>query len=106
MQAVFVGPDEEGLVDALREQDVDVRRIEGVADGDALAEAGVGDADLFVLTDAGQATAVVVAREQNPDVRIVAYTDDSLPEFVSGQEVLAVDPALLGPDAVAEELTG
>jgi hypothetical protein len=34
----------------------------------------------------------------------VAYTGDSLPEFAGGQEVIAMDPALLGPAAVAEEL--
>ncbi|MFB6205160.1 MAG: NAD-binding protein [Haloglomus sp.] len=103
-EAIIAGPDPEGLGDALAAEGVTVVRADGTAARDDLLEAGIEDADLFVLTDAGLATAIPIARELNPDVRIVAYTDDSLPEFVGGQEVIAMDPALLGPEAVAEEL--
>jgi hypothetical protein len=106
MNIVFSGPDEAGLGAALRERGAAVTHIEGIANRPALEEAGVHDADLFLLTDVGQATSVVVARDLNPDLRVVAYTGDSLPEFVSGQRVVAMDPELLGPDAVAEELAG
>ena len=105
MNVVFAGPDEDGLGDALRERGADVSHIDGIANRPALEEAGIHDADVFLLTDVGQATSVVVARDLNPDVRVVAYTDQSLPEFVSGQRVVAMDPALLDAEAVADELT-
>jgi len=106
MKAVFAGPDEEGLSAALRAVDVTVTHIEGIANRPALEDAGIHEADVYLLTDAGQATSVVVARDLNPELRVVAYTDDSLPEFLSGQEVLAIDPALLDAAAVAEEIAG
>lgn len=105
-RAIVAGPDPEGLGDALADAGVDVTRLDGVLTADALADAGVDDADLFVLTEASEATAIPVARERNPDVRIVLYSRDSLPEFAKGQADLAVDPALLGVDIVAEELIG
>jgi len=104
MNVVFAGPDDAGLGDALRERGANVSHIEGIANRPALEEGGIHDADVFLLTDVGQATSIVVARDLNPDVRVVAYTDDSLPEFVSGQRVVAMDPALLDPAALAEEL--
>ena len=103
-EAVIAGTDPEGLGAALAEQGVTVRRAAGTATRADLQDADIAGADLFVLTDAGLATAIPLARELNPDVRVVAYTADSLPEFVGGQEVVAMDPALLGPAAVAEEL--
>ncbi|WP_459193775.1 DUF7126 family protein [Halosimplex sp. J119] len=104
MNAVFAGSDTEGLADELRERGATVAVVDGVADRPALEDAGVHDADLFVLTDVGQATSIVVARDLNPDVRVVTYTDDSLPEFVSGQQVLGMDPALFDVETVADEL--
>lgn len=106
MNAIFAGSDADDLVPALEAEGVTVTRIDGVATRPALEEAGVVDADLFVLTDVGQATAVPIARDLTDDLRVVVYTTDSLPEFASGQVDFAVDPALLGPDAVAEELAG
>ncbi|WP_123533787.1 DUF7126 family protein [Halosimplex salinum] len=105
MNAVFAGSDTEGLADELRERGATVSVVDGVANRPALEEAGIHDADVFVLTDVGQATSIVVAKDLNDDVRIVSYTDDSLPEFVSGQQVLGMDPALFDADTVAEELT-
>lgn len=104
MRAIIAGPDN-GLAAALRERDTDVTTIEGLADRPALEEAGVVDADLFVLNDVSQATAIPVARDLNEDLRIVVYARDSVPEFVRGRRLLVVDPDLLEPDAVAEELT-
>jgi hypothetical protein len=51
-----------------------------------------------------QATAIPVARELNDGLRIVVYTDDSLPEFARPLADLILDPDLFGPEAVAEEL--
>ena len=105
MRVVFAGPDTDGLAAAFDAEGVDVARIEAVANRPALEESGIVDADLFVLTDVGQATSIPVAKDLNPDVKVVVYSHDSLPEFVSGQADLAIDPGLLGPEAVAEELT-
>ncbi|MGB9964870.1 CTP synthetase [Halobacterium sp. CBA1126] len=103
MKAIVVGPDR-GIVDALEAEGVEVTSVEGVASGQRLEDAGVADADLLVITDAAEATAIPVAREQNEGLKIVAYTPDSMPEFVKGVLDIAVDPALLGPETVAEEL--
>lgn len=106
MHAIFAGHDEHELVRELEAAGITVHVIDGVANRPRLEEAGVVDADLFVLTDVGQATSIPVAKDLNPDVRVVVYSDDSLPEFVSGQADIAVDPALLDPETVAEELAG
>ena len=105
MTTVVVGPDDDGLGAALADAGEAVSRVEGVPTGDALRAAGADDADLFVLTDVSEATTIAVVKEENPEVRVVVYADESLPAFASGQADLAVDPALLGPETVAEELT-
>ncbi|ELZ94063.1 hypothetical protein C440_10598 [Haloferax mucosum ATCC BAA-1512] len=102
--AIVAGTDPDGLGEALESEGVTVARIVGVASADSLDEAGIDGADLFVLTDMDDATAISVAKELNPDVRIVTYAHDSLPEFAKGQADLAVDPDLLAADVVAEEL--
>lgn len=102
--AVFVGPDTDGLGEALTSEGVAVSYVDGMASRPKLEEAGIHDADLFVLTDVGQATAVPIAKDINDDLHVVFYTGDGLPEFVSAMKILKMDPALLGPEAVAEEL--
>lgn len=104
MHTVFAGPDSAGLAGELRDRDVDVTHIDGIANRPALEDAGIHEADVYLLTDVGQATSVVVARDLNPDLRVVVYAGDSLPEFLGGQEVLAMDPKLLDAGAVAEEI--
>ena len=104
MIAIVAGADGDGLGEALAAEGVEVRRIDGLATGETLAEAGIAEAELFVLTDAGDATAIPVAKDANPGIRVVLYAHDSLPEFVKGQADLAVDPSLLSADVVAEEL--
>jgi len=105
MHAILVGP-ETALAAALRDQGVETTRIDGPASATALEEAGLADADLLVVTDVTEATAIPVAREANPDVRVVIYSEETMPEFVRGQVDLAVAPGVLGPDAIAEELAG
>jgi len=105
-EAVVVGPDEHGLSEALREAGAGVTRVSGVASATALDDAGVADADLLVITDTGEATAIPVARERNPDLRAVAYAEGSLPESMAAVADLSVDPGLLSPEVVAEELLG
>jgi len=102
--AVVAGPDEHGLGEELAALGVEIRRIEGPVTTDALSEAGVDEAAYFVLTDVEEATGIPIAKELHPDVLAVTYADRSLPEFVAGVADLAIDPALMGPETVAEEL--
>ncbi len=101
---VVAGADPDGLGPALEERGADVRYAAGTANRPALEEAGIVDADVLVVTDAGLATSVSVAKDLNPDLRVVLYTRHAVPEFVKGQAGHIVDPALLDADAVADEL--
>ncbi len=105
MKVIVVGPNR-GIADALQGQGATVTRIEGIGSGEALDEAGIADADMLVLTNVGEATAIPVALELNPGLRTVVYSPDTVPEFVRGQLDFALDPAVLSPTAVAEELVG
>ncbi|MFC5133703.1 MULTISPECIES: DUF7126 family protein [Haloferacaceae] len=102
--AVVAGPDEHGVGEELEALGATVSRITGVVSADALKDAGIDDADYFVLTDPSEATGIPVAKELNPSVTVVTYADRSLPEFVAGVADLAVDPALVDPTLLAEEL--
>lgn len=104
MKAIVAGPDADDLGGQLREQDVDVATVDDIPTRPLLEEAGAHDADLFVLTDVDQATAIPIVKDLNDEIRAVVYDRASLPEFVSSQTDLAVDPELLGPETVAEEL--
>lgn len=104
-RAVVAGPDPDGIGAALDARGATVTRVDGVVTGERLADAGIADATLYVLTDAAEATSIAVAKERNPDVRAVVYSHDSLPEFAAAQTDLAVDPDLLTAEVVAEELT-
>lgn len=104
MNAIIAGEDEDGLGEALEREGFEVTRIEGFADREALEGAGIDSADVFAITDTVHATGIPVARELNETVRIVVYAGDSLPEFARPLADLIVDPGLLNPTAVAEEL--
>ena len=104
--ALVAGPDEHGLGEEIAALGVEVRRIEGLVTAGKLEDAGVADADYFVLTDVEEATGIPVAKELNPDVRVVTYASRSLPGFVATVADLAVDPDLLDAATVAEELIG
>jgi len=101
---LVAGADVDGLGDALEALGVEVVRVTGVATRESLDAAGLAEAHTLVLTDMDDASAIPVAKEANTEVRIVAYSRDSLPEFARGQADLAIDPDLLTPDVVAEEL--
>jgi hypothetical protein len=102
--AIVAGPDPDGLGDALEAEGMSITRLTGVVSLKTLREAGIDDVDLLVLTDVREGTGIPVAKERNPEVRVVVYSRDSLPEFAKGQADLAVDPALLDVSVVAEEL--
>lgn len=106
MKAIVVGPDRDGLADALEAEGVELTRIEEYGTRPALEEAGVTEADALVLTEAAGATAIPIARDLNEDVRVVVYAEDDLPDFARGQADLILDPRLLSVEAVAEELAG
>ena len=104
MNVVIAGPDERGVGTALAAAGADITRVDGIATRESLAAAGIADADVFVLTEMSDATGISMAKDQNPDVRVVTYATDSLPEFARAQADLALDPALFSPTLVAEEL--
>lgn len=104
MEAIVSGPDENGLGEALEAEGVSVTRLEGTLSRPTLEEAGIVGTDLYVLTDVSQSTTVPIAIDLNDDLRTVVYARDSVPEFVRGQLDLALDPALMDPAMVAEEL--
>jgi hypothetical protein len=102
--AVVAGPDEDDIGVALENEGVAVTRIDGVISRPQLEEAGVVAADLYVLTDVGQATTIPIVCDLNEDVRTVVYARRTVPEFVKGQLDIAVDPQLMDAAVVADEL--
>ena len=104
--AIVAGPDPDGLGDALSEEGFTITRIEDLVSSSTLEAAGIDDAAMVILTDVGEASGIPVAKELNPDVRVVVYSEQSLPEVATRQTDLAVDPALLDVSVVAEELAG
>lgn len=104
MKAIVAGADAEGIGEELEALGVDIERVDSPVFADALSEAGIEDADLFVLTDLSEGISVTLAKEANPDVRAVCYGAGSLPESVGSVVDLIVDPSLLDADTVAEEL--
>ena len=103
MRVVLVGDDPERMREALESEGHTVT-VADVGNRPGLEEAGVMDAEVYLLTEMDQATSIVVAKDLNDDLRVVVYAEGSLPDFASRQTDLVVDPNLLGPDAVAEEL--
>ncbi|KAA9398801.1 CTP synthetase [Haloarcula sp. CBA1130] len=103
MKVVLVGSDPNGLRDALDAEGHAVT-VADVGNRPGLEEAGIHEADVYLLTEMSQATSIAVAKDLNPDLRVVVYAEGSLPDFASRQADLVVDPDLLDADAVAEEL--
>jgi len=101
--AVIVGPDEHDVAEALEEEGFAVTTT-AIGNRPALEEAGIHEAEVYVLTDIDQATSITVAHDLNDAVRVVVFADGTLPEFATRQTDLLVDPALLDARAVAEEL--
>jgi len=104
MNAIVAGDDPEGISEELEALGVTVERVDSPVFAGALEDAGIADADLFVLTDLAEGISITLAKEANPDVRAVCFGSGELPESVAGTVDLVVDPSLLGAAAVAEEL--
>lgn len=103
LHAVVTGTDDHGMSEAIEEAGFDVS-VADIGNRPALEEAGIVDADVYVLTEVEQATSIPVAVDLNPDLKIIVYADGSLPDFARGQADLVLDPALFDPESVAEEL--
>ena len=103
MNVVVAGPDETAIAEAIAAEGHTITEAP-VGNRPGLEEAGVHEADVYLLTDLEQATSIAVAKDLNPEIRVVVYAEGSLPDFASRQTDLVVDPQLLGPEAVAEEL--
>lgn len=104
MKVIVAGTDDHDIAAAIRAEGHAVERV-ALANRPALEEAGIHDAGVLVLTEVRQATSIAVAKDLNEDVRALVYADGSLPDFARGQADLVVDPDLLDPRAVAEELS-
>ena len=103
MKVVLVGSDPEDITAALASAGHSPT-VADIGNRPGLEEAGIHEADVYLLTEMDQATSIAVAKDLNPDLRVVVYADGSLPDFASRQTDLVVDPQLLEPEAVAEEL--
>jgi len=103
MNVIVAGVDEEKVGSAIEDEGHEVVRVD-VANRPSLEEAGIHETETFVLTEIGQATAIAIAKDLNPDLRVVVYASGSLPDFARRQTDLVVDPGLLNADTVAEEL--
>lgn len=104
MHVIVAGPDDAELAAALEREGADVSRLAGPVSATPLTDAGIETAEALVLTDLEEATGFSVAAELNPDAKLVSYAEGSLPEFAAGVADVAVDPRLMEPAVVAEEL--
>jgi len=104
-RAVVVGTDEHDIADAIEKAGVAVTSVD-IGNRPSLEEAGIVDAAVYVLTEVAQATSIPVAVDLNPELHVVVYADDSLPDFARGQADLILDPELFDPETVAAELGG
>ena len=100
---VVVGTDEYAIGKAIEDEGFDVSRVD-VGNRPGLEAADVVDARVYVLTEIAQATSIPVAKELNPDLRVVVYADETLPDFARAQADLVLDPDLFDPEDVASEL--
>lgn len=103
-RVIIVGTVPVELDTALAEYDVTSTVLEGVVTGEKLTAAGIETADSILITDLDQATIIPVAKDLNPAVTVVTYDDQALPEFATKQTDFAVDPALVSPVLLVEEL--
>jgi hypothetical protein len=103
MNVIVAGADDNDIGTAIADAGHAVEYVD-VANRPALEEANVHDAEVFVLTEVQQATSIAVAKDLNEGLHVLVYADGSLPDFARGQADLLVDPSLLDPAAVAEEL--
>lgn len=103
MNVIVAGTDDHDIAGAIAAEGHHMERVD-VANRPTLESAGIVDAAVFVLTEVEQATAISVAKDLNPGLKVVVYADGSLPDFARGQADLVLDPALFEPEDIAAEL--
>ena len=103
MHVIVAGVDEYDLGHAIEDEGHDVATVD-IANRPALEENAIHETDVFVLTEIEQATSIAIAKDLNPDLKVVVYAEDSLPDFARRQADLVVDPRLIDAETVAEEL--
>jgi len=103
---VVIGADPYGLGEELEALGAAVTRVTAPVSGETLDDAGIADAAIVVVTEMSEAASLAVATERNPAVRAVTYAERSLPAYAARVTDLALDPDLLSPAVVAEELLG
>jgi hypothetical protein len=102
---VVAGTDDHDVAAAVQAAGDTVSGVD-VANRPALEDAGIVDAETFLLTEVAQATSIAVAKDLNTELKIVVYAEGSLPDFVRGQADLILDPDLFEPTEVAEVVPG
>ena len=103
MNVIVAGTDDHDIAAAIESEGHTVSTVD-IANRPALEEAGIHEARVLVLTEVEQATAIAVAKDINPELKVVIYSEGSLPDFAARQADMLVDPELLDPGAVAAEL--
>lgn len=103
MNVLVAGAENGSLADAVRAEGHDVS-VAPVGNRPGLEDAGILEADVYLLSEMEQATSIAVAKDLNPDVRVIVYASGSLPDFATRLADVVVDPALLEPATVAAEL--
>ncbi|RQG88782.1 CTP synthetase [Natrarchaeobius halalkaliphilus] len=103
-KVIVAGPDDDDIAPALENEGADVHRLDGVLTRPRLEEVGIVGAELYVLTDIDQATSIPIVCDLSDQIRTVVYSRKTIPEFVRGQLDLSVDPRLVDPAVVADEL--
>lgn len=101
---ILAGPDEKQLGDVIESAGGTVTRLTGPLTKQRLTQAGIEDTDILVLTDVREATAIVLTREVAPEVKIVVYATETIPDFASHLADFRIDPNALDQGMVVEEL--
>ena len=101
---IVAGTDNTELGDTLEAAGGTVRRMGRPLTKQRLIDTGVEDADIFVLTEVREATALALVRELTSSVRIVVYSAESIPDFASHLADVRIDPEVLDQGIIIEEL--
>lgn len=103
-QILLAGPDRLDIGATIDSSGGQLNRVHAPITKAALRDAGIDQTDVFLLTDPSEATAIPIVRELRESVRIVVYTDDSVPPFASHLADLILDPEAIGKELLVEEL--
>ena len=101
---IIGGSTAEGIEQQLADAGQEVTRLDQVLTSSVLESAGIESAAVFLLTDATEATAIPLAREQNPDISIIVYSTESIPEFCKPIADMIVHPGAVSNDVLVEEI--